>query len=76
MQPWYSTMAPTQRRTFWACFLGWVLDAMDVQLFAFVRAHGRFPAAFERAQHAGVAALIELRMDPRQITPVARLNGG
>jgi MFS family permease len=36
MQPWYSTMAPAQRRTFWACFLGWVLDAMDVQFFAFV----------------------------------------
>ncbi|GAB7523293.1 MFS transporter [Paraburkholderia sp. 2C] len=36
MQWWYSTMAPAQRRTFWACFLGWVLDAMDVQLFAFV----------------------------------------
>jgi MFS family permease len=36
MQLWYSTMAPAQRRTFWACFLGWVLDAMDVQLFAFV----------------------------------------
>ncbi len=36
MQPWYSTMAPAQRRTFWACFFGWVLDAMDVQLFALV----------------------------------------
>ncbi len=36
MKPWYSTMAPAQRRTFWACFLGWVLDAMDVQFFAFV----------------------------------------
>jgi MFS family permease len=36
MQPWYSTMAAAQRRTFWACFLGWVLDAMDVQFFAFV----------------------------------------
>jgi acetolactate synthase-1/2/3 large subunit len=35
-----------------------------------------FPAAFERAQRAGVAALIELRTDPRQITPAARLNGG
>lgn len=33
-----------------------------------------FPAAFERAQKAGVAALIELRTDPRQITPVARLS--
>ncbi|WP_322045591.1 thiamine pyrophosphate-binding protein [Paraburkholderia sp. J67] len=32
-----------------------------------------FAAAFERAQRAGVAALIELRTDPLQITPVARL---
>jgi MFS family permease len=29
-------MAPNQRKTFWACFMGWALDAMDVQLFAFV----------------------------------------
>ncbi|RKP57912.1 MFS transporter [Pararobbsia silviterrae] len=35
MQPWYSTMTRPQKRTFWACFLGWVLDAMDVQFFAF-----------------------------------------
>lgn len=35
MQSWYSSMPPNQRRTFWACFLGWVLDAMDVQFFAF-----------------------------------------
>jgi acetolactate synthase-1/2/3 large subunit len=33
-----------------------------------------FPAAFERAQRAGVAALIELRTDPRQITPINRLS--
>ena len=33
-----------------------------------------FPAAFERARAAGKAALIELRTDPRQITPAARLN--
>ncbi|NHO31724.1 MFS transporter [Acetobacter fallax] len=36
MSSWYQTMPPDQRRTFWACFLGWALDAMDVQLFAFV----------------------------------------
>jgi MFS family permease len=36
MQSWYQTMTSTQRKTFWACFLGWALDAMDVQLFAFV----------------------------------------
>ncbi len=34
---------------------------------------GDFPAAFERARSAGVPAVIELRTDPLQITPVARL---
>jgi acetolactate synthase-1/2/3 large subunit len=45
------------------------------------RAHGElvertedFPAALVRAQAAGVAALIELRTDPLQITPTARLG--
>ena len=32
-----------------------------------------FAAAFQRAQASGKPALIELRTDPRQITPVARL---
>lgn len=36
MQSWYSSMPSPHRRIFWACFLGWALDAMDVQLFAFV----------------------------------------
>jgi acetolactate synthase-1/2/3 large subunit len=35
---------------------------------------GDFPAAFERAQAAGVPALIELRTDPRQIGPQVRLD--
>ena len=25
-----------RRRTFWACFGGWALDAMDVQIYSFV----------------------------------------
>ncbi|MDR2852891.1 MAG: thiamine pyrophosphate-binding protein [Burkholderiaceae bacterium] len=33
-----------------------------------------FPAAFERARLAGVAALIELRTDPLQLTPSSRLR--
>ncbi|QGZ65204.1 thiamine pyrophosphate-binding protein [Paraburkholderia acidisoli] len=33
-----------------------------------------FAAAFERAQQAGKPALIELRTDPLQITPVSRLS--
>jgi acetolactate synthase I/II/III large subunit len=32
-----------------------------------------FPAAFARARQAGRAALIELQVDPRQITPMVRL---
>jgi len=36
MASWYSSMNPPQRRTFWACLMGWTLDAMDVQMFAFV----------------------------------------
>jgi acetolactate synthase-1/2/3 large subunit len=33
-----------------------------------------FPAAFARAQAAGIPALLELRTDPRQITPALRLE--
>ncbi len=36
MFAWYRDLIPAQRRTFWACFGGWALDAMDVQLFSFV----------------------------------------
>src|ERR1700687_4290216 len=33
---WYGELQPGERRTFWACFGGWALDAMDVQIYAFV----------------------------------------
>src|SRR5437763_14955698 len=32
---WYRELAPGEKRTFWACFGGWALDAMDVQIFSF-----------------------------------------
>src|SRR5437764_7159523 len=32
---WYGELAPREKRTFWACFGGWALDAMDVQIFSF-----------------------------------------
>src|ERR1700686_141731 len=32
---WYGDLAPNEKRTFWACFGGWMLDAMDVQIFSF-----------------------------------------
>ena len=33
---WYSELASKERRTFWACFGGWALDAFDVQIYSFV----------------------------------------
>ena len=33
---WFTGMNVRERRTFWACFTGWALDAMDVQLYAVV----------------------------------------
>jgi MFS family permease len=33
---WYRELTAKERRTFWACFAGWALDAMDVQLYSLV----------------------------------------
>ncbi|WP_347557747.1 MFS transporter [Robbsia sp. KACC 23696] len=32
--PWYGGMTGSEKRTFWACFSGWGLDAMDTQMYA------------------------------------------
>ncbi|MFX7914559.1 MFS transporter, partial [Acinetobacter baumannii] len=34
MANWYSECSPLERRTFWASFGGWGLDALDVQMFS------------------------------------------
>jgi MFS family permease len=31
---WYKKVSVREQRTFWACFAGWALDAMDGQLYA------------------------------------------
>ncbi|MCJ2046720.1 MFS transporter [Methylobacterium sp. J-078] len=36
MFDWYGSSTPMERKTFWACFGGWALDALDVQLFSLV----------------------------------------
>ena len=36
MANWFTSMNARERRTFAACFTGWALDAMDVQLYAVV----------------------------------------
>jgi MFS family permease len=33
---WYRELGAIERRTFWACFGGWALDAFDVQIYSFV----------------------------------------
>src|SRR5260370_39580157 len=32
---WYGELTPAEKRTFWACFGGWALDALDVQILTF-----------------------------------------
>ncbi|MDR3436861.1 MFS transporter [Telmatospirillum sp.] len=36
MFQWYRQITPVERRTFWACFGGWAMDAMDMQLFGLI----------------------------------------
>jgi MFS family permease len=36
MLAWFSDLNPRERRTMTACFGGWSLDALDVQIFSFV----------------------------------------
>jgi MFS family permease len=36
MLDWYRDLKTAERRTFWACFGGWALDALDVQIYSFV----------------------------------------
>lgn len=33
---WYRDLTDRERSTFWSCFAGWAVDAMDAQLFSFV----------------------------------------
>ena len=33
---WFKELSAMERRTFWACFAGWALDALDEQIYSFV----------------------------------------
>jgi MFS family permease len=56
---WYTELTKTERRTFWTCFGGWALDAMDVQLYSFVIATLTALWGISRAE-AGVLATATL----------------
>jgi hypothetical protein len=32
MFQWYTELSSGEKRTFWGCFGGWAMDAMDVQM--------------------------------------------
>jgi MFS family permease len=34
MFKWYTDLSQSEKRTYWACFSGWGLDAMDTQMYA------------------------------------------
>lgn len=34
MFQWFTTLSKREKKTFWACFSGWGLDAMDTQMYA------------------------------------------
>ncbi|CAM2145108.1 putative 4-methylmuconolactone transporter [Pararobbsia alpina] len=34
MLKWYTELTKSEKRTYWACFSGWGLDAMDTQMYA------------------------------------------
>jgi MFS family permease len=34
MLKWYTELTGSEKRTYWACFSGWGLDAMDTQMYA------------------------------------------
>ena len=36
MLAWYRELSLGEKRTFWGCFGGWALDALDVQVFSFL----------------------------------------
>lgn len=36
MLTWYKELSLAEKRTFWGCFGGWGLDALDVQIFSFL----------------------------------------
>jgi MFS family permease len=36
MFSWYGKLTGTERRTFWACYSGWALDALDAQMYSLV----------------------------------------
>jgi hypothetical protein len=57
---WYAEMSSGEKNTFWACTGGWMLDAMDVQMFSFAipAIIGAFAITNSEAGLIGTATLL------------------
>lgn len=60
MFAWYRELSRVERRTFWACFSGWSMDAMDAQIFSFLIPTLMATWAIDstKAGYLGTAALV------------------
>ena len=60
MFTWYRTLSGMEKKTFWACFSGWGLDAMDAQIFSFIvpTLMATWHLTSGRAGYLGTAALV------------------
>jgi MFS family permease len=55
MPNWYSTLSQNEKHTFWACYGGWSLDALDAQMLPLV-----LPAIMKnwRVSHTGAGSIV------------------
>jgi MFS family permease len=60
MPGWFKGLSTEERRVFWACFGGWALDGMDVQIYSFVMPAliGLWKLSNSEAGVLGTAALL------------------
>jgi MFS family permease len=60
MLEWFRELSTQERRVFWACFGGWALDGMDVQIYSFVMPAliGLWKLTNAQAGMLGTAALL------------------
>ncbi len=60
MPGWFRGLSVEERRVFWACFAGWALDGMDVQIYSFVMPAliGLWKLSNSQAGMLGTAALL------------------
>jgi MFS family permease len=60
MFPWFTSLSRTEKRTFWACFSGWALDALDTQMYPLIipTLIGLWHMSKAEAGYLGTAVLI------------------